>query len=108
METEMFRNIFLVIAFFMILLSLNQALPSEYVTLAWTASSIGFFILSIILKNIKYRYLSILTIVVTGGHLFFVDLGQMEIGFRVVAFLVFAIISLGVSLYYTKRIHKSS
>ena len=61
-------------------------------------------ILSILLHNIKYRYFSILTIVVTGGHLFFVDLGQLEVGYRVIAFLVFAVVSLGVSLYYTKRI----
>jgi hypothetical protein len=106
LQTDNFRNIYLVIASFAILYGLNQALPSQYVTFAWTATAIGFFILSIILRNIKYRYLSIFVIVVTGGHLFFIDLGQMAIGYRVIAFLVFAIISLGVSIYYTKRIRK--
>lgn len=90
----------------MVLFSLSHALPSQYVTLAWTAAAIGFFMLSILLRKIKYRWMSILTIIVTGGHLFFIDLGQMEIGYRVIAFLVFAIISLGGSLYYTKRIRK--
>ncbi len=107
LETEVFRNIYLFVVFFMVLFSLNQALPSQYVTLAWTAAAIVFFVLSIVLGKIKYRWMSILTIVVTGGHLFFIDLGQMEIGFRVIAFLVFAVISMGVSLYYTKRIHKN-
>lgn len=106
LETEVFRNVYLFVVFFMVLFSLNHALPSQYVTLAWTASAIVFFILSIVLGKIKYRWMSILTIVVTGGHLFFIDLGQMEIGYRVIAFLVFAVISMGVSLYYTKRIHK--
>jgi hypothetical protein len=106
LETEVFRNVYLFVVFFMVLFSLNHALPSQYVTLAWTASAIVFFILSILLRKIKYRWMSILTIIVTGGHLFFIDLGQMEIGYRVIAFLVFAIISLGVSLYYTKRIRK--
>ncbi len=105
LKTEMYRNIFLTISFFMILYSFSSALPDHYVTLSWTGVAIGFFILSVILKNIKYRYMSIMTIVVTGGHLFFVDLGQLEIGYRVVAFLVFAIISLGVSYYYSKRLH---
>ena len=108
LKTEIFRNVYLLIVFFMVLYSLSHALPSQYVTLAWTAAAIVFFILSILLKRIKYRWMSILTIVVTGGHLFFIDLAQMEIGYRVVAFLVFAVISLGVSLYYTKRIHKST
>lgn len=105
LKTEAFRNVYLIIVFFMVLFGLNHALPSQYVTLAWTAAAIAFFILSILLHKIKYRWMSILTIVVTGGHLFFIDLSQMEVGYRVIAFLVFAIISLGVSLYYTKRIH---
>jgi hypothetical protein len=106
LKTDIFRNMYLLIAFSMILYSLNQALPSNYVTLAWTATAIGFFLLSNILGNIKYRYLSILTIVITGGHLFFVDLGQMDVLYRVIAFLVFALITLGVSLYYTKKLRK--
>lgn len=106
LETEVFRNGYLLVVFFMVLYSLNHALPSQYVTLAWTGAAIVFFMLSVLLRKIKYRWMSILTIVVTGGHLFFIDLGQMEIGYRVIAFLVFAVISIGVSLYYTKRIHK--
>ena len=106
LKTEVFRNIYLIIVLFMVLFGLSHALPSQYVTLSWTAAAIFFFVLSILLKRIKYRWMSILTIIITGGHLFFIDLSQMEVGYRVVAFLVFAVISLGVSLYYTKRIHK--
>lgn len=106
LKGEIYRNTYLLIGCFMLLYSLNNILPSNYVTLAWTAIAIGFFILSILLHNIKYRYLSILTIAVTAGHLFFIDLGQMEIGYRVIAFIVFAVISLGLSLYYTKRMKK--
>ena len=108
LKTEVFRNVYLFVVFFMVLFSLSHALPSQYVTLAWTAAAIGFFILSVLLHKIKYRWMSILTIIVTGGHLFFIDLAQMEIGYRVIAFLVFAVISLGVSLYYTKRIHNKT
>jgi hypothetical protein len=106
LKTDGYRNIYLLVTFFMILHSLNQALPSHYVTLAWTATAIGFFMMSIFLHNMKYRYLSIFTFIVTAGHLFFIDLSQMEIGYRVIAFLFFSIISIAVSLYYTKRINK--
>jgi hypothetical protein len=106
LKGEIYRNTYLLIGCFMLLFSLNNILPSNYVTLAWTATAFGFFFLSILLHNIKYRYLSILTIAVTAAHLFFIDLGQMEIGYRVVAFIVFAVISLGLSLYYTKRMKK--
>ena len=106
LKGEIYRNTYLLIGCLMLLYSLNNILPSNYVTLAWTAIAFAFFFLSILLHNIKYRYLSILTIAVTAGHLFFIDLGQMEIGYRVVAFIVFAVISLGLSLYYTKRMKK--
>ncbi len=102
LKTDVFRNIYLFVAFFMILFSLNNALPNDHVTLAWTATAIGFFILSILLHNFKYRYLSIATIIVTAVHLFLVDLRQMEIGFKVIAFLIFAIISIGISIFYRK------
>ncbi len=103
LKGEIYRNTYLLIGCLMLLYSLNNILPSNYVTLAWTAIAAGFFLLSILLHNLKYRYLSILTIAVTAGHLFLIDLGQMEIGYRVIAFIVFAVISLGLSLYYTKR-----
>ena len=90
----------------MTLFGLSHALPSQYVTIAWTGAAIAFFVLSILLRKIKYRWMSILTIIVTAGHLLFIELAQMKIGYRVVAFLAFAIISLAVSLYYTKRIRK--
>jgi len=105
LKTEMYRNLFLFVGFFMLLYSLSHALPNQYVTLSWTSAAIVFFILSLKLKNMKYRYMSISTIIITGGHLFFVDLRQLELGYRVIAFMVFAIISLVVSLYYSKRIH---
>ncbi len=107
LHTEIFRNINLLIAFFMVLFSLSHLVPSQYVTLSWTAAAITYLVLSIFLHNIKYRYMAILTMVVTGGHLFFIDLSQMEIGYRVIAFLVFAVIAIGVSLYYTKRMHSN-
>ena len=107
LHTEIFRNINLIIAFFMVLFSLSHLVPSQYVTLSWTSAAISYLLLSILLHNIKYRYMAILTMVVTGGHLFFIDLSQMEIGYRVIAFLVFSVIAIGVSLYYTKRRHSN-
>ena len=88
----------------MLLYSFNQFLPTNYVTISWTIMASVFFLLSVRLNNLKYRYLSIFTIIITAGHLFFIDLGRMDVGYRVIAFIVFAVISLGLSIYYTKRI----
>ena len=108
LKTEMLRNIYLFVALIMVLFSLYQALPSQYITLSWTLAATFFFILSILLHNVKYRWMAIYTIIITGIYLFVVDLTHMEVGYRIVAFLFFAVISFSASLYYTKRIKKKS
>jgi hypothetical protein len=108
LKTEIFRNIYLIIAFIMVLYALNHAVPTQYVTLSWTAIAIIYLLLSILLRNIKYRWMSFMTMVFTGGHLLFVDMAKMDMGYKVITFLVFAAISIGLTLYYTKWIKKKS
>jgi hypothetical protein len=52
--------------------------------------------------------MAFLTLVFTGGHLLFVDMANMDIGFKVIAFLVFAAITIGLTIYYTNWIKKRS
>jgi hypothetical protein len=108
LKTDVFRNIYLASAFFTVLYALYHAVPAQYITLTWTASAVIYFILSIILSNIKYRWMAILTILVSSLRLFLFDLAGLDTGYRVVAFMFFAIIALGVSIYYTKKIKKQT
>lgn len=107
-RTENFRNVYLGAGFIMVLYGLYYLVPSQYITLSWTASAVLYFILSIVLSNVKYRWMSILTILVSSLRLFIFDLARLETGYRVIAFLFFAIIALGVSIYYTKKIKKQT
>jgi hypothetical protein len=108
LKTEIYRNIYLIVAFFIVLYGLNHAVPTQYVTLTWTGAAIIYLLLSIFLKNIKYRWMAFMTLVFTGGHLLFVDMAQMEMGYKVIAFLVFAAISIGLTMYYIKWIKNKS
>jgi hypothetical protein len=108
LQTEMLRNTYLVALFFTMLFALYHAVSKQYVTLSWTGAAVFYFIMSLILKNIKYRWMAIATVLVTGFYLFFVDLSHLETGYRVLAFLFLAVISLGASLYFTKRVRKKS
>ncbi|TSA35521.1 MAG: hypothetical protein D4R64_09630 [Porphyromonadaceae bacterium] len=101
LRTEALRNIYLLAAFFMLLLALFKAIPKQFITLSWVGAAAFYFILSILLRNIKYRYMAIGTLIVAILYLFLIDLKNMEVGFRVVAFLIVAMISLAGSLYYT-------
>jgi hypothetical protein len=106
LKTDLMRNMYLIILFFTMLFAFYHAIPGHYVTLSWTAVAAAYFILSMILHNIKYRWMAIATILVTVVYLFLVDLAHLSVGYRVIAFLFLAVISFSVSLYYTKRIKK--
>ncbi len=102
LQTEMFRNAYLVAAFIAVLYFLYHAVPAHYVTLSWTGAAALYFLLSLLLRNIKYRLMAMFTMVVTVLYLLLIDLPRLEAKFRVLAFLFLGLISLGISLYYTR------
>ena len=101
-KTELLRNVSLVTGFIMVLYTLYRIMPANYVTLSWSVAAVVYFVLSLLMKNIKYRYLAMATMVATALYLFIVDLARVEIIYRVAAFLFLAVISILVSLYYTR------
>jgi hypothetical protein len=103
-RTELIRNIYLFAGASMVLYSLHEAVPPHFVTLSWALSAMLFFILSVLIRNIKYRWLAIFTMIVTVFYLFIVDLKNIGLGYRIVALLFISIISLSISLFYTRRI----
>ena len=106
-KTDILRNLYLIEGFFMVLYALLHAVPRQFVTLSWTAAALLYFLLSFILKNVKYRYMALGTMICAAFYLFLVDLARIEIIYRVLAFLFLAAISIGISIYYTNRIKKS-
>lgn len=102
-RTELIRNLFLFTGAIMILFSLHEAVPPNFVTLSWTLSAMLFFILSVVIRNMKYRWLAIITMVVTVFYLFIVDLSNISLGYRIIALMFIAAISLGISIFYSRR-----
>lgn len=103
-QTEFLRNIYLLAGFIMTLVSLYKAVPDKYITLSWTGAALLFFLLSIILSNVKYRWLAISAMIVSAIHLFLFDLKNISLGYRIIALLFLAIISLGISIFYARRL----
>ena len=91
----------------MVLYALYHSVPPNYITLSWTLAALLYFLFSIILKNVKYRYMALGTMVAAAGYFFIVDLANIDLIFRILALLVLAIISIGVSTYYTRNVKKS-
>jgi hypothetical protein len=106
-ETDLIRNLYMIEGFLMVLYALSHAVPKQFVTLSWTMAALLYFLLSIVLKNVKYRYMALGTMICAAVYLFIVDLARIEIIYRVLALLFLAAISIGISIYYTNRIKKS-
>ena len=106
-KTDLIRNLYLIEGFFMVLYALLHAVPKQFVTLSWSMAALLYFLLSFILKNVKYRYMALGTMICAAFYLFIVDLARIEIIYRVLALLFLAAISIGISIYYTNRVKKS-
>lgn len=106
-KTEIIRNLYLIEAFLMVLYALNHAVPKQFVTLSWTLAALFYFSLSFLLKNIKYRYMALGTMICAALYLFIIDLASIEIIYRVLALLFLAVVSIGISIYYSNRFKKT-
>lgn len=106
LKTESIRNIYLIITLFMALFSAYHLVPAKFVTIAWVGVAGLFFVLSFLLKNTKYRWIAFATLIASVIYLFFFQLKSMELGFRVLAFAVIAIITLVTSFYYSRTSKK--
>jgi hypothetical protein len=91
----------------MVLFALFNAVPRQFVTLSWTIAALFYFLLSFILKNVKYRYMALGTVISSAFYLFIVDLARIELVYRVLALLTLAVASIGISIYYTNQRKKS-
>ncbi len=105
-DTVFIRNLYLVTAFFMVLFTLYHLVPRQYVTISWSIAAVGYFLLSLLLRNVKYRYMSLGTMVSAAILLLIVDLARVELVYRILALLFLAIISIGISIYYNKKLKK--
>jgi hypothetical protein len=105
-RTELIRNFYLVTAFLMVLYTLYHLIPNQYITLSWTVAAVIYFLTSLILKNVKYRYMALANMIAAALFLFIVDLARIELVYRVIALLFLAIISIGLSFYYFKKVKK--
>jgi hypothetical protein len=105
-KTDLIRNLYLLFGFVMTLIAFYHAVPASYITVSWIFTALLFFIVGRLINNIKYRWLAIASLVASGIKLIFIDMSDIDIGFRVLVFLLLAIISISVSILYTKYLIK--
>ncbi len=78
LKTEQMRNAYLLTALLIIPYSLYHMLPSGFVAFGWIVVAILYYIFSLLLKNVKYRYMSLATFLLTVGYVFVLGITSEE------------------------------
>lgn len=108
LQTEQMRNAYLIVALLVIPYALYHSLPVNYVSYAWVAVALIYYWLSNLLKNRKYRWMSLATLLMTVVYVLIFGITTEETTDRILAFLVLGVILLLMSLIYTKKKTKES
>lgn len=103
LKTDLIRNAYLVSTFIIVLYGLYHAVPENYISLSWLGAAIFYFLMSVILHNIKYRWMAILTILAMLVYVFFIDMSRLGAGYRILLFVATGIILLIVSFIYARH-----
>lgn len=102
LKTEFMRNAYLASAFFIFPYALYNAVPKGFISLAWMGIAFFYYIMSIVLKSSKYRWMAIFTLLLTVGYLFIIGLIKLEPVFRILSFLILGAVLIVISLLYTR------
>ena len=102
LKTELMRNLYLTSAFIMFPYALYHTVPEGYVSLSWVGVAGLYYLLSLILKNKKYRWMALLTFILTALYLLLIGTINFDPVFRLISFIVLGTTLIIVSLLYTK------
>jgi uncharacterized membrane protein len=104
LKTEMMRNAYLACALFVLPYGLYRSMPAGYVSISWLGLAFFYYVASRILhNNRKYRWMALLTTLLTIVHAFLVDLTGVNPTFRILSFLVLGSALLGISMFYSRK-----
>ena len=103
LKTEQMRNAYLVAALLIIPYALYNTMPSGFVSLSWIAVSIIYYLISLLLKIEKYRWMSLATLLLTVVYVFIIGITSSDWLYKIVSFLVLGIVLLSLSLIYSKK-----
>lgn len=108
LKTEMMRNAYLISGFIIFPYSLFYLVPGTYVGLAWTGLALVYYVLNLMVRSPKYRWMGHGTLLLTTVYLVTVGTRQFEPLYRVVSFLALGTVLLGVSMIFSRLRHRRS
>lgn len=107
LKTEVMRISYLAAAFFIFPYALYHIVPPNYVSLSWTLVALAYYVMSVILKNKKYRWMALLTFLLTVLHILFIGTTGLDPTYRIISFIFLGIVLVLISVLYAKKKSKS-
>jgi hypothetical protein len=102
LKTEMMRNAYLASAFVVFPYSLYHLVPRAYVTVAWVGVAVAYYLMNLVVRSPKYRWMGHLTLLLTALYVIVVGIFQLAPAYRIGSFLVLGTVLLAVSLIFTQ------
>ena len=102
LKTDQMRNAYLLSALFIIPYALYFAMPDSLISVSWIGVAILYYLLSLALKNKKYRWMALLTLLLTIGYVFVIGITSSDPTYKIVSFILLGAVLISVSLIYTK------
>ncbi|MDP2039421.1 MAG: hypothetical protein Q8L04_18750, partial [Ignavibacteria bacterium] len=103
LQTEMMRNAYLASALFIFPYALYHIVPNDFVGLSWMIVSLVYYLLSRYFQNKKYRWMSILTLLLTVVYMVLFGTTNLSPTYRILSFLFLGTALILVSISYSKR-----
>lgn len=103
LTTEQMRNAYLLVALLIIPYSLYVAMPGIYVAFAWIGVALMYYFLSIVLKIKKYRWMALLTLLLTVGYIFILGFTSGNNTYKIFSFLTVGAVLIVTSILYSKK-----
>ena len=101
-NTDKIRNGYLMIALFFIPYTFYWIIPPSFVGLALLSLAIGYFAIGKILKNLKYRYMAVLTLVISAVYLIILGFTNTTVTDKIISFISAGIVLIITSTVYSK------
>ncbi len=102
LKTEAMRNAYLGAAFIFFPIALYRLVPREYVALSWVGVALLYYLLNVLLKKQKYRWMAVFTLLITVIYVLIVGIISMEPEYRIISFVVLGVVLLVISMVYTR------
>ena len=107
LKTELMRNAYLASALLFLPYALYNSVPAHFVSVSWLILAAFYYVAGRLLKSRKYRWMALLTMILTILYVFIVDLTTVDPVVRIVSFLAVGSVLLAVSMIYSRKKSKA-